>query len=101
MHYSTSELLPQTVGILYDSVLEAAQDREITSWHNSLIDRHLKYLFNNALNLGTYAAHLLHNMKSPLKINIISKKTADLFRSRLRCAAQETQGLLKKPIQKP
>ncbi len=39
------------VGILYDSVLEAAQNREITSWRNSLIDRHLKYLFNSALNL--------------------------------------------------
>jgi len=39
------------VGILYDSVPEAAQNREITSRRNSLIDRHLKYLFNNALNL--------------------------------------------------
>jgi hypothetical protein len=44
------------VGILYDSVLEAAQNREIKSWRNSLIDRYLKYLFNNALNLGTWAA---------------------------------------------
>jgi hypothetical protein len=29
------------------------------------------------------------------------KKTGDPFRGLLRCAAQETQGCLKKPIQKP
>jgi hypothetical protein len=39
----------------------------------------LKYLFNNALNLGTLAAHLAHNMKLPMKINIISKKKLPIF----------------------
>ena len=67
------------VGILYDSVLEAAQNREIKSWRNSLIDRHLKYLFNNALNLGTRAADLMNSMKFPMKINIISRKKMPIF----------------------
>jgi hypothetical protein len=62
------------VGILYDSVLEAAQNGAITSGRNSLMDRYLKYLFNNALNLGTLAAHLMHNMKCAMKINIIPTK---------------------------
>jgi hypothetical protein len=39
----------------------------------------LKYLFNNALNLGTLAAHLVHNMKFPMKINIIPRKNLPIL----------------------
>jgi VPDSG-CTERM motif len=39
-----------------------------------LIDRYLKYLFNNALHLGTVLAELSCKMKFRMKVNIISRK---------------------------
>src|SRR4030095_2848033 len=58
-----------------------SKSQEITSRCNLLIDRYLKYLFNNALHLGTALAELSCKMKFRMKVNRIStKKLASLLK---------------------
>jgi VPDSG-CTERM motif len=57
-----------------------SKGREIISSRNLLIDSYLKYLFNNALHIGTALAELSYNMKFRMKVNLLStKKLAMLF----------------------
>src|SRR4029453_19646276 len=78
-----------------------SKSQEITSRCNLLIDRYLKYLFNNALHLGTALAELSCKMKFRMKVNRIStKKLAILSASFAPCCARNSR-LLEKPIQKP
>jgi hypothetical protein len=71
-------------------VPETPQIREITSLRNSLIDRYLKYLFNNALHFGTDVALLVLTLQKgyPIMKKTTSSLTTGIPRMKTTTAAK-------------